>query len=301
MLNILITGIAGQLGNRLSELLKDRNIEHRGIGRCPDYKTDVPYLCKDLLEIDNKELKEFIKPVTHIIHFADVINDSRNFEEDLEKQFKNCCIGTIKLLNCLHSDIEHFSFASSYSVYGSPQSLPLSEKSDVHPENIYSFSKLSTENYLKSFRLINDIPISILRISSIYGPGTKKENYNRAIPIMIETVLDGNTPYVSNDGKTFRDYMYIDDCINATMIASLLKADGIFNIASGVGTTIKELADNIISISELDCELECRYDMELEWDSVCDISKMKSQLNYIPTYSISEGLRLTYNWHKENR
>ena len=67
MLNILITGIAGQLGNRLSELLKDRNIEHRGIGRCPDYKTDVPYLCKDLLEIDNKELKEFIKPVTHII------------------------------------------------------------------------------------------------------------------------------------------------------------------------------------------------------------------------------------------
>ena len=118
---------------------------------------------------------------------------------------------------------------------------------------------------------------------------------------MIETVLDGNTPYVNNDGKTFRDYMYIDDCINATMIASLLKADGIFNIASGVGTTIKELADNIISISELDCELECRYDMELEWDSVCDISKMKSQLNYIPTYSISEGLRLTYNWHKENR
>ena len=92
-------------------------------------------------------------------------------------------------------------------------------------------------------------------------------------------------------------YLHIQDAV----IFIQYCIDGIFNIASGVGTTIKELADNIISISELDCELECRYDMELEWDSVCDISKMKSQLNYIPTYSISEGLRLTYNWHKENR
>ena len=120
MLNILITGIAGQLGNRLSELLKDRNIEHRGIGRCPDYKTDVPYLCKVLLEIDNKELKEFIKPVTHIIHFADVINDSRNFEEDLE---------TLIVVDPKNSNSVLFSFkftilAEMKFIFGEPMNPP---------------------------------------------------------------------------------------------------------------------------------------------------------------------------------
>ena len=300
-MNILITGIAGQLGNRLSEILVEMGIEHRGISRSLDYKTNVSYLCKDLLEIDNEELSEFIKPVSHVIHFADVINASRNFERDLEKQFKNCCLGTIKLLNCLHSNIEHFSFASSYSVYGKPKELPITEETTPHPENIYSFSKLSTENYLTLFRSMNDIPVSILRIASIYGPGPKRDNYSRSVPNMIETVLDGKSPYVCGDGTTFRDYMYIDDCINAIISASRLKADDIFNIASGIGTTIKELADNIIHISGIDYALEHRHDLEIEWDSVCDISKMKNELKYEPKFSISDGLELTYEWHKKNR
>tara|TARA_R110002020_G_scaffold78557_2_gene197468 strand:- start:75 stop:998 length:924 start_codon:yes stop_codon:yes gene_type:complete len=300
-MNILITGISGQLGNRLSEILTERGINHRGISRSLDYKTDVPHLCKDLLEIDNEELAEFIKPVTHVIHLADVISESRDFERDLEKQFKNCCLGTIKLLNCLHSNIEHFSFASSYSVYGSPRELPITEQTVLHPENVYSFCKLSTENYLTLFRSMNNIPMAILRIASIYGPGPKKENYSRSVPNMIETVLGGDPPYVCGEGATFRDYMYIDDCINATINASMLKADGIFNIASGVGTTIKELAENIIQISGIQCVLEHRYDAELEWDSVCDIGKMKTGLEYEPKFSIRDGLKLTYEWHKKNR
>jgi UDP-glucose 4-epimerase len=301
MLNILITGIAGQLGNRLSKILTEKDIEHRGIDRDSNYKTDVPYLCKDLLEVSNKELSEFIKPVTHIIHFADVINDSKDFENDLEKQFKNCCIGTIKLLNCLHSNIEHFSFASSYSVYGIPKELPLTEKTIPSPQNIYSFSKLSTEKYLTLFGEQNNLPISILRISSVYGPGTKKKNYNRAVPIMIESVLDNKSPYICGEGKTFRDYIYIDDCINATMVSTLLQANGIFNIASGIKTTTKDIVDTIISNSDKDIVVEKKSEKKNEWSAVCDISRMKNKLNYTPKFSIKDGLKLTYEWHRGER
>jgi len=299
--NILITGISGQLGNRLSEMLKEMNIPHRGISRDKNYKTDVPYLCKDILNIPKLELEKFIKPVTHVIHLADVINDNKDFENKLEKQFKNCCISTIKLLNCLHKNIKHFTFASSYSVYGSPESLPLTEESLLNPENIYSFSKLFTENYLSFYKKTCIMPIAVLRISSIYGPGPKRENYNRAIPTMIETVLDGNVPYVNNDGNTFRDYMFIDDCIGAIIKASLSEVEGIFNIASGKGTSIKEIAENIIDIAKIDKKPENRYDMEIEWNSVCDITKMKNVIQYTPKFSIREGLEITYNWHKEQR
>ena len=79
-MEILITGMAGQLGNRLSEILSNRGIKHRGLDRCREYKTDVPYLCKDLLEVDKDEFLDFIDPVTHVVHFADVINDSKNFD-----------------------------------------------------------------------------------------------------------------------------------------------------------------------------------------------------------------------------
>ena len=94
-MKILITGIAGQLGNRLSELLTERRISHKGIGRTKGYtpQPKVEYLCKDLSEISTKKLKKFLSDITHVIHFADVINDSTktNFDRAVAFYIVNKC------------------------------------------------------------------------------------------------------------------------------------------------------------------------------------------------------------------
>tara|TARA_R100001377_G_C3154639_1_gene97530 strand:- start:195 stop:830 length:636 start_codon:yes stop_codon:yes gene_type:complete len=206
-------------------------------------------------------------------------------------------MNTIKLVNCLPDTIEHFSFGSSVAVYGTPDQLPITESTETIPQNIYGYTKLVTEIYLKSIK--SDFPVSILRIGSIYGPGPKNINQYRAVPNIINTVLNNKNPYVVADGATYRDYMYIDDCLNACINASTQKASGIFNIATGKGTSIKEIADTVISISEKDLVLEHDYEKELEWSAVCDVTKMQEELNYLPKFDIKTGLSITYKWHKE--
>lgn len=298
-MKILITGIAGQLGNRLSELLLEKGISHKGISRSNSYvpKEGVKYYDTDLSDIDPSHLKLWLSDVTHVIHFADVINDSTDYESDLLYQFQNCCMNTIKLINCLPDSIEHFSFGSSVAVYGTPDQLPITESTETLPQNIYGYTKLITEIYLNSIK--SKFPISILRIGSIYGPGPKNINQYRAVPNIINTVLRNENPYVVADGATYRDYMYIDDCLNACINASIQKASGIFNIATGKGTSIKEIADTVINISEKDLTIEHDYKKEIEWSAVCDVTKMQEELNYLPKFDIRSGLTMTYKWHKE--
>lgn len=298
-MKVLITGIAGQLGNRLSEILHKRNIPHKGIHRNIEYQPlpGVDCMCIDLSDITHTDLKTYMSDVTHVVHFADVITDSVDYENGLMKQFQNCCINTVKLINCLPKTIEHFIFGSSVAVYGSPKQLPISESTAPCPQNIYGYTKLATEIYLNSIK--SEFPIAILRIGSIYGPGPKNINQYRAVPNIINTVLRGESPYVVADGATFRDYMYIDDCLNACVNAIILKAKGTFNIAAGKGTSIKEIADTIINISEKDLILKHDYDKQVEWSAVCDITKMKKDLSYSPSFDIRTGLYLTYKWHEK--
>jgi len=296
-MNILITGISGQIGSRLSGLLKKNGVPHFGISRDSDRLPEVKCIEADLSKITTNELKQNCQNISHVIYLADVINDSADFNNDLDCQFQNCCLNTIKLTSCLPNTIKHFSFASSYSVYGFPEGAILSEKSEINPQNVYSFTKLATEHYLNFFRKKINIPVSILRIASVYGPNPKKENQYRSIPNIINTVIRNENPYVTGSGKTYRDYTYIDDCASAIINASLLNADGVFNIGSGRKTSILEIAEEVVNISGKKLHIEHRYAEDEQSSCVCDISKMKNELNYSPKFSIKDGLKLTYDWH----
>lgn len=296
--NILITGIAGQIGSRLSSKLTEMGLEHMGIDR-EEYTGSAKFMRCDLTTADENDLNEFVGQATHIIHLADEINDTQNFESEFLDQVKNCCYGTMRLLNSANSNLRHFSFASSYSVYGTPTSVPLIEHSSIpNPENVYSFSKLISENYLSMYNKNNNIPIAILRISSVYGPGAKRKNFNRSIPNMIETVLNGRSPYVVGSGMTYRDYLFLDDCVNAIYNSSVNLVHGVYNIASGSPTSTKEIAQSIVSISGKDIDIEYKKENKPTWSAVCDITKMQSDIDYFPVWSLFDGLLKTYEWHK---
>ena len=289
----LITGISGQIGSRLSEVLTDLGIEHLGIDVATS-DTTVPFLRADLsCKADEGKIRNFISGVTHVFHLSGTIYDDNNFHSALLKQFQGGAMATTRLLGLLPPETEHICFASSMMVYGAPLRTPVYEGDILNPVNCYALDKIASEQYLKLFCKQKSISCAILRYSSIYGPGKIS---SRAIPNMIESVLAEKAPYVINAGSTYRDYMYIDDAVNATVAASTLCATGTFNIGTGVATKTRDLANKIINILNSNLVVENRDGLE-DYSFVYSIEKMESELDYSPRVSIDTGLREKIKWH----
>jgi nucleoside-diphosphate-sugar epimerase len=294
-MNILVTGIAGQIGRRLSEILTRNGILHCGIDIIP-YETEIPYLETDLIYSDTKtRLKEFLEPVTHVVHLAARMSNTTEFHKGLEEQFRISVLGTLNLLEVLPEQLEHFLFASSMTVFGKPVKNPVDETHSVSPQNLYALGKLAAERYLFLFC---KTPLAILRYSSVYGPGSIT---NRAVPNMIERALDGFPPNISGSGKTFRDYIYIDDVCDITMEACKRKASGLFNIGSGVKTNVSQLANKIMQATGLEGEPVYHYDKQDGYSIYFAIDKMKQEIGTTSMIDLTEGLSRTVNWHKKIR
>ena len=301
---ILITGISGQIGSRLSEILHRKGIAFRGIDLVPPSKP-CTFMEYDLLGLTGVVgIKSFLEPVTHVIHLATEMSNSRDVWNDWERHYIHNVMGTLSLLECLPKTIQHICFASTMVVYGTPERLPVDEDHSLKPENLYGLGKLATERYLKLFSKTKEVPVSILRYSSVYGPGRITK---RAIPNMIENVLDGKPIKINGTGATQRDYIYLDDVCNITIAASEGSVDGVFNVGSGKGTSVKELAETILDT--LDCSLyaECidspLFDLQKPdgYSFVYDIGKLQETFGHAPKTTLREGVRKTVEWHEKRR
>jgi UDP-glucose 4-epimerase len=295
---ILVTGIAGQIGSRFAEILKQEGISFRGIDIL-DINPSYPYLKYNLSDrADIDRLRCFIKPATHVIHLASRMSNESNIEKGVSENFNINVLSTVNLLNALSRETKHLAFASTMTVYGIPDQLPVRETSHTQPDNLYAATKLMTEKYLSVFSKKNSLPIAVLRYSSVYGPGRITD---RAIPRIIENVIDGCSPLIKGSGSTVRDYIYIDDVVYATLVSSAKHASSIINIGTGVGTSLKQLAEKIIELSQESVELKFDLESQDGHSIYYDISKMKNELEYVPCVTLSDGLATEISWHKLRR
>ena len=293
-MNILITGIAGQIGSRLSEILQQKSISHRGIDFAP-CKTPGPFMQADLTKGDNGEdLRNFLAPVTHVIHLAGKISETTNFRTGLTEQFNVSVLSTLNLLEALPRTIQHISFSSSMVVYGCPEKNPVEETAALKPRNLYAWGKIAAEKYLSFYAKEIKIPIAMLRYSSVYGPGRIT---SRAIPNMIENSLNKEAPVINGTGKTTRDYVYIDDVSHATILATMSAASGNYNIGSGTGTSIKDLAEYIVNLTDLSSRPSYNKNLTDGYSLYYDINKAAGQLKYNPKVDLVTGLKKTIDWH----
>lgn len=307
MSKILVTGGAGFIGSSLVDKLI--SIGHQVViidnlfsGK-EEYINSLSFfynidICnKDAVsEIFNKEKFDYV------YHLAAQIDVRKSVEDMVFDNQVNVLGGLNILENCYKHNIKKIIFASSGgAAYGFPEKIPTAEDSPTNPVSPYGINKLCFEKYLNYYYKVFGQKYMAMRLANVYGPRQYKGGEAGVIAIFINNAVENNTSYVYGDGLQTRDFIYIDDVINAFI--SVLDNDivGEFN----VGTKIeKNLIDIILAIElAIGEKIKVEHkDAKLgeERRSCLDYTKAKNVLNWQPQMDLNQGIKNTIEWSKIN-
>jgi UDP-glucose 4-epimerase len=202
--------------------------------------------------------------------------------------------------------VQRVIYTSSASVYGNPRYLPINEDDNYNILNPYAASKMTGENYCMAFYESYKVPVTILRYSNVYGIRQNPSNpYCGVVSKFFDAVLNGKPPQIHGDGEQSRDFTYVEDVVEATILAAINeKAIGeIFNVGTGIETSINTLAQKILEIAGLEVEPVYidRRDIDNIRRRVMNIEKIRRYLRWVPSTTLSKGLAKTYHWLKSQR
>jgi len=302
---IVVTGGAGFIGSNLTRNLAEDN----DVVVIDDLSTGYLSNIEDLIDnksinfvkgsiTDLKLLKKSFKNKDFVFHQAAITSVPGSVRNPLNSNFINID-GTLNvLIAAKENSVKKVVYASSSSVYGDTQTLPIKEDMIPDPLSPYGVSKLTGEYYCQVFTAIYNLPTVSLRYFNVYGPyQDPKGEYAAVIPKFINLVLNNKPPVIFGDGLQTRDFTYIKDVVNANILAMESKAIGVFNAASGKKITINQLA-NIIT-EKMGKDLHPIYKNPRLGDikhSFADISKANKKIAYTPSFDIKNGLTKTIKW-----
>jgi UDP-glucose 4-epimerase len=197
--------------------------------------------------------------------------------------------------------VERVIYSSSASVYGNPKYLPINEDDRLSTLNPYAASKLSGENYCSAFYETYHLPVVVLRYSNVFGINQSPRNpYCGVVSKFFESFLKQNPPQIHGDGEQTRDFTFVTDVVEATLLAALSpKAEGeIYNVGSGKETSVNELVGQIGAITQVPMEPVYidRRDIDNIRRRVLNIEKIRKVLRWTPTTTLTNGLKKTYEW-----
>lgn len=283
----LVFGSTGLIGAQLVNRLLKEGYEVTGTSR-----KVMDNLSKNhkhiTLDVTKKE--EFDKiPGTYdlVFNMAAHISPGYSTEDALDCLLVNS-FGTLNILEFMvKRSMKRLIHSSSVTVYGRPRRLIAKETSPKNPIIVYGVSKLTAESYCNMFSELHNLDITILRYASVYGPGL---NQKTALPIFIERALKNEDIYIYGDGKRSQDYVYVSDVIQANLLAAEKGINDVFNIGSGIQTTMIELATTIVDVLNSNSKILFDKTKKQEFSFGIDIEKAEKVLGYKPQYNLRRGL-----------
>ena len=306
MTTYLVTGGAGFIGSHLVELLLKEGHKVRVLDDLSSGKLENlgPFLSRVEFrkgDIRNKEfLEESISGMEGVFHLAAISSVERSLLEP-ELVHEVNVRGTLNvLLASKKHGVKRVVFASSASVYGNPQSLPVKEEHTLRLISPYGATKVSGEAYASSFHHSGSLETVPLRLFNIFGPRQDPSSpYSGVISKFAERAACGGNPVIYGDGEQTRDFLCVEDACRAMLLAmEREEAKGeVFNIASGKETSIFALGKIIFSLNGEGFQPEYRPerpgDIRRSWAS---IEKAQRILGWVPQTPLEEGLERTFNW-----
>ncbi|MEC4596525.1 NAD-dependent epimerase/dehydratase family protein [Burkholderia vietnamiensis] len=208
--------------------------------------------------------------------------------------------GTLQLLDqMVKRGVKRVVFASSGgTVYGAPEHMPIREDHPTNPLVSYGIAKLTIEKYLALYRCQYGLEPVVLRVANPYGWGQRLGVAQGAVGEFINRALSDERIDIWGDGSVVRDYVYVSDVARAFCLAlGYQGAEGVFNIGSGVGTSLNDLITLIEVI--LGHSIERQYSTGRNFDvpmSVLDISRARRELGWVPEVDLASGLQQTVAW-----
>jgi UDP-glucose 4-epimerase len=300
---VLVTGGAGFVGSALVNRLVSVGarvtvLDDLYTGRAETLPTSVQLIVDSVTNA--KVVEGLVDNASIVFHLA-----ARNIiasTKDPQSDFSTNIGGTLNVLMAARrAPVDRVVYTGSASVYGNPRSIPISEDDGVTPLTPYAVSKLSGEHYALAFYESYGIPTSVVRYSNVYGIGQRPDNpYCGVISKFFVAAYEGRPLQVHGDGQQTRDFTYIDDAVDATLLAAIQpRAEGeVFNIGTGIETSINDLVAMVgtatgrpVTATHID-----RRDIDNIRRRVVNIEKARRMFRWTPQVRLQDGLARTARW-----
>jgi UDP-glucose 4-epimerase len=296
-MNFLVTGAAGFLGSALANRLAREGHQVRGYddlsaGDPTRLNADVLFTRGDVT--DRPKLWTLLQDVDCIYHLAAKVSVPESVLYPREYNIINVG-GTVSVMEAMRDvGVRRVVFISSGAIYGDRAKQPISEETPPNPGSPYAVSKLAAEHYIRTIGRLWGIETVSLRVFNAYGPGQPLSvAHPPVIPHFLRQAAHGGTMVIHGRGEQTRDFVYIDDVIEAMVAAATAPSidQSVINIGSGTETSIKALGQYVIEAMESEGDWIYKEDQDTGASRMCaDINLAERKLGYKPRYSLKEGL-----------
>tara|TARA_Y100001970_G_C14232171_1_gene859340 strand:+ start:1267 stop:2166 length:900 start_codon:yes stop_codon:yes gene_type:complete len=283
---VLITGASGFIGTSLSKFLVKNGNKVYSLGRTPGK------YCTEFISADiSDDLVGKIPKVDLVFHLA-AITDMQVVRENPKKVFDVNVVGTINLLKAISNmNINKFIYFSSVAVYGNTSIIPTPENCKFRPLEFYGYTKYASEFLVENFCSSASINYIILRSYNAYGPNQRE---NLVLPYMLNSALNGKITV--RNGDNTRDFIFINDLVNAIIKSSQLEGNYIFNIGTGVEVSLNNLAREISrqvpnEVEIINSPVSDRPSVFNVSRGAADISSIIKETGWRPEYDIKKGIK----------
>ena len=299
-MRFLITGAAGFLGAPLANSLVSAGHSVVGLDDLstgdPDRLSPEVHLVRGDIN-DRPKLWTLLQDVDCVYHLAARVIVPESLLYPREYNLVNVS-GTVTLMEAMRDvGVKRVVFISSGSIYGNQKNQPMKETLRPQPRSPYAVSKLAAEYYIRTIGELWKIETVVLRVFNAYGPGQRlPPSHAPVIPYCIKQALDNGTIVIHGEGKQTRDYVYVDDVVNAAVRASSVSDINrlIINVGSGKEVSVNEIANLVKEISDTKPEIVHNQHHDTGPSRMCaDISLAQRKLGYKPQVSLKEGLLRT--------
>lgn len=299
-MKILVTGVAGFLGSALAQrLLEDGHkvlgLDDLSTGKEEVIPAGVEFELGDML--DRPKLWTLLQDVECVYHLAAKVAVQESILYPREYNSTNVG-GTVSVMEAMRDvGVKRVVFTSSGAIYGAQKAQPLHELMVPSPDSPYAVSKLSAEFYVKTIGKLWGIETVTLRIFNAYGPGQHlPADHPPVIPNFLKQAVKGGSLIVHNSGSQTRDFVYLDDVVNAlTRAGTASGVDGAtINIGSGKEYSVLDLVNNVVELTGADTETIYNHKATGGVSRMrADITRASKLLGYKPKFSLAEGLART--------
>lgn len=330
-MKILVTGGAGYIGSHavLGLLQKDYDVvvfdnlvngHKESLDRIEKFtKKKIDFVKGDLRNIgDVENLFELHKDIDAVLHFAAFIEVGESVK-DPGKYYSNNICGSLNLINALvNHNVNKIVFSSTAAVYGMPKRIPISEEDEKSPINPYGTAKLTVEKILEDFHSAHGLSSVRLRYFNACGAsrlvniGEDHHPESHVIPLLMQCALGTREKFYifgngfdTPDGTQIRDYVHVEDLVDAHIKALELMKDGsvcdCINLGTSKGYSVQEVIDMVKDVSGVDFTVELgEYRQGDPVRLLADNSKAKRVLDWEPKIGLREIVESAWKWHKGN-
>jgi UDP-glucose 4-epimerase len=294
----LVTGGAGFIGSNLTRTLLAAGarvtvLDNLSTGQRAHLPSsaDLKLVEGDLASY--AELGDLVHDIDYVFHLAAQVGNVKSIADPVGDASANV-LGSVRLLQaCRETRVRKIVYSGSSATFGEAQRLPIDERHPQNPVSPYALSKLTAERYMTIAAALWEAPAVTLRYFNVYGLPIERNEYTGVISIFFERLAAGQPLVIYGDGEQCRDFVFVRDVVQANVLAAVLGRGGdIYNIGTGVATTIRRLADAVMTATGRRAEVRLLPARAGEVQrSVADITHARAELAFAPAFSLAEGLQ----------